>query len=220
MRLKSLQKLTSLGSGYDVSLKDLEIRGAGSLFGYKQSGHVSSVGFEMYCNLLKEEISKVSKIDKTDSFRPTVDYYKDAFVNKRYIRSKHERLIFYERLSKIKQKEDLDRLKVETVDRYGELLLETENLFFITEVALLFYGPLTKSITLKEKLLQIDITNHLDPVNFESLLKNISLFKDKNKLQVSYQNKNNNVFSVSFLCKINMTIISNIATLFSYALKS
>ena len=60
-RLKSLQKLTSLGSGYDVSLKDLEIRGAGSLFGYKQSGHVSSVGFEMYCNLLKEEISKVSK---------------------------------------------------------------------------------------------------------------------------------------------------------------
>ena len=58
MRLKSLQKLTSLGSGYDVSLKDLEIRGAGSLFGYKQSGHISSVGFEMYCNLLKEEISK------------------------------------------------------------------------------------------------------------------------------------------------------------------
>ena len=68
MRLKSLQKLTSLGSGYDVSLKDLEIRGAGSLFGYKQSGHVSSVGFEMYCNLLKEEISKVSKVNKWSHF--------------------------------------------------------------------------------------------------------------------------------------------------------
>ena len=129
MRLKSLQKLTSLGSGYDVSLKDLEIRGAGSLFGYKQSGHISSVGFEMYCNLLKEEISKVSKTEQIESFRPTVDYYKDAFVNKRYIRNKHERLIFYERLSKIKQKEDLDRLKIETVDRYGELLLETKTCF-------------------------------------------------------------------------------------------
>ena len=151
MRLKSLQKLTSLGSGYDVSLKDLEIRGAGSLFGYKQSGHISSVGFEMYCNLLKEEISKVSKTKQTESFRPTVDYYKDAYVNKRYIRSKHERLIFYERLSKINQKEDLDRLKVETIDRYGELLLETENLFFITEVALLFYGPLIKTITNERK---------------------------------------------------------------------
>ena len=85
MRLKSLQKLTSLGSGYDVSLKDLEIRGAGSLFGYKQSGHISSVGFEMYCNLLKEEISKVSKIKQAELFRPTVNYYKDAFVNKKDI---------------------------------------------------------------------------------------------------------------------------------------
>ena len=92
----------------------------------------------MYCNLLKEEISKVSKQSKSESFRPTINYYKDAFVNKRYIRNKHERLIFYERLSKIKQKEDLDRLKVETIDRYGELLLETENLFFITEVVLAF----------------------------------------------------------------------------------
>ena len=120
----------------------MEIRGAGSLFGYKQSGHVSSVGFEC-CNP-KEEISKISKVEQVKSFRPTVDYYKDAFVNERYIKSKHERLTFYERLSKIKQRRDLDRLKVETVDRYGELFLETKNLFFITEVALLFYRPLTK----------------------------------------------------------------------------
>ena len=220
VRLKSLQKLTSLGSGYDVSLKDLEIRGAGSLFGYKQSGHISSVGFEMYCNLLKEEISKISKVKQINPFRPTVDYYKDAFINKRYIIGKHERLIFYERLSKIKKREDLIRLKVETVDRYGKLLFETENLFFITEVALLFYGPLVKNIRIKKNLLQIDMTNHLDPVSFEKLLENISLFKDKNKFHVSYQNKNNNVFSISFFCKINIRIISNIATLFSDILKS
>ena len=220
MRLKSLQKLTSLGSGYDVSLKDLEIRGAGSLFGYKQSGHISSVGFEMYCELLKEEISKVSKTQQVESFRPAVNYYKDSYVNKRYIRSKHERLIFYEQLSKIKRKEDLDRLKLETIDRYGKLLLETENLFFTTEVALLFYGPLVKSITLKKEFLQVDITNHLNSVDFETLLKSISLFEDKNRIQTRYQNKNNNVFSVIFLCKIDVKIISNIATLFSSILKS
>ena len=73
---------------------------------------------------------------------------------------------------------------------------------------------------MKEKLLQIDIINHLDPVNFESLLKDISLFKNKNKLQINYQNKNNNVFSIAFLCKINIRIISNIASLFSNVLKS
>ena len=73
---------------------------------------------------------------------------------------------------------------------------------------------------MKEKLLQIDITNHLDPVNFESLLKDISFFKDKNKLQVNYHNKNNNIFSIAFLCKINLRNISNIASLFSNVLKS
>ena len=100
------------------------------------------------------------------------------------------------------------------------MFLETKNLFFITEVALLFCGPLVKNIALKEKLLQVDITNHLDPVSFENLLTDISMFKDKNKIRISYQNKNNNVFSVNFLCKINIGIISNIATLFSNILKS
>ena len=52
-RLKTVEQFTSLGSGYDISIKDLEIRGAGSIFGYKQSGHISSVGYEMYCDLLR-----------------------------------------------------------------------------------------------------------------------------------------------------------------------
>ena len=55
-RLKTIEQFTSLGSGYDISMMDLEIRGAGSLFGYKQSGHISSMGFELYCELLKELI--------------------------------------------------------------------------------------------------------------------------------------------------------------------
>ena len=59
-RLKAIEQNTILGSGYDISHKTLEIRGSGSLFGYKQSGHISSVGFEMYCDLLKEEI-KIKK---------------------------------------------------------------------------------------------------------------------------------------------------------------
>ena len=62
-RLKAIEQNTVLGSGYDISQKDLEIRGSGSLFGYKQSGHISSVGFEMYCDLLKEEV-KIKKEGK------------------------------------------------------------------------------------------------------------------------------------------------------------
>ena len=219
-RLKSLQELTSLGSGYDVSLKDLEIRGAGSLFGYKQSGHITSVGFEMYCDLLKEELLKISKTNQKSSFRPPVNYYKDAYINKRYIKNEPERLSFYQRLLKAKLNKELKELKTETLDRYGPLLKETKNLFFITEVSLLFYGPLVKSITLEENFMQIDIINHLNSNHFEILLKNISLFKNKNNLQINYQNKNKDVFSIIFLCKINIRVISNIAALFSDILKS
>ncbi|MBT4753734.1 MAG: DEAD/DEAH box helicase, partial [Candidatus Marinimicrobia bacterium] len=63
-RLKTIEQYTSLGSGYDVSMKDLEIRGAGSLFGYKQSGHISTIGFELYCELLKNEVDLVMGKDE------------------------------------------------------------------------------------------------------------------------------------------------------------
>ena len=67
-RLQALEKNTALGSGYNISMNDLEIRGAGSLFGHKQSGHISSIGFQMYCDLLNLEIKKI-RMGKTNSLR-------------------------------------------------------------------------------------------------------------------------------------------------------
>ena len=83
-RLKTIEQYTSLGSGYDISMKDLEIRGAGSLFGYKQSGHISAVGFEMYCELLKDEIN--SALEKEDQQRhPDIVLNVDALIPDHYI---------------------------------------------------------------------------------------------------------------------------------------
>ena len=60
-RLRAIQAYVSLGSGYDLAMKDLQIRGAGTLLGEKQSGHVTAVGFELYCKLLQETVSKKQK---------------------------------------------------------------------------------------------------------------------------------------------------------------
>ena len=68
-KLKALEQNTSLGSGYKISVKDLEIRGAGSIFGYKQSGHIASVGYQMYCDMLAEELVK-KKTSKVQSCEP------------------------------------------------------------------------------------------------------------------------------------------------------
>ena len=85
-RLKTIEQNTNLGSGHVISQKDLEIRGAGSLFGYKQSGHISSVGFEMYCDLLKEEV-KIKKGGKINR-QPVIVVNSKAEIPTTYIKKK------------------------------------------------------------------------------------------------------------------------------------
>ena len=136
-RLKTLEQYTSLGSGYDISMKDLEIRGAGSLFGYKQSGHISSVGFEMYCNLLKSEVDMV--MENSNGIRyPQIVFDDDALINEDYIKNPAQRLEFYNHFSRVKTIKDVSKIKHELSDRFGRLPFETKNLLFIAKARVLF----------------------------------------------------------------------------------
>ena len=136
-RLKTLEQYTSLGSGYDISMKDLEIRGAGSLFGYKQSGHISSVGFEMYCDLLKSEVDFVME-NSGDVRFPNIVFSEDALINESYIENPAQRLEFYNRFSRAKTTDDMLKIKHELSDRFGGLPVETKNLLFIADARVLF----------------------------------------------------------------------------------
>jgi len=136
-RLKTLEQYTSLGSGYDISMKDLEIRGAGSLFGYKQSGHISSVGFEMYCDLLKSEVDLVME-NSGDVRFPNIVFSEDALINESYIENPAQRLEFYNRFSRAKTTDDMLKIKHELSDRFGGLPVETKNLLFIADARILF----------------------------------------------------------------------------------
>ena len=136
-RLKTLEQYTSLGSGYDISIKDLEIRGAGSLFGYKQSGHISSVGFEMYCDLLKSEVDLVMENGGDVRF-PNIVFSEDALINESYIENPAQRLEFYNHFSRAKTTDDILKIKHELSDRFGSLPIETKNLLFIARARVLF----------------------------------------------------------------------------------
>jgi len=136
-RLKTLEQYTSLGSGYDISMKDLEIRGAGSLFGYKQSGHISSVGFEMYCDLLKSEVDLVMENGGDVRF-PNIVFSEDALINESYIENPAQRLEFYNHFSRAKTTDDILKIKHELSDRFGSLPIETKNLLFIARARVLF----------------------------------------------------------------------------------
>ena len=113
-RLKAVEQNSALGAGYNISMKDLEIRGAGSIFGYKQSGHISAVGFEMYCEILKSEISLATGRENTDNV-PSVQLSGSADISETYIIDRSFRIDYYYKISRIASLDGLDIVKDELV---------------------------------------------------------------------------------------------------------
>lgn len=128
-RLSAIQEFTSLGSGYHVAIKDLEIRGAGNLLGMSQHGHLASVGYHLYCQMLAEEIKKL----KGDSPPPQIPQIRldlpiAAFIPDTYVDSRAQKLDLYRRATLCKADSEVEELYDEIVDRYGDPPAETANL--------------------------------------------------------------------------------------------
>ncbi|MEC8677478.1 MAG: transcription-repair coupling factor [Candidatus Margulisiibacteriota bacterium] len=120
-RLQALKEAVGLGVGYQLAMKDLEIRGAGTLLGEKQSGHLTSIGFDLYCKLLEENIKKVRGERLDDSVFISLKDHPNVFIPASYIPDAKERLAMYQRLLKSKNRMNLKKLQLECVDRYGKL---------------------------------------------------------------------------------------------------
>ena len=155
-RLKTIEKHTSLGSGYGVASQDLDIRGAGAVFGYKQSGQISRIGLEYYNKLLKEAVNK--KLKKVNS-RPTVEvfFFGKSLIPKNYVFNEVNRLSFYTKINKAKKKEDIRRVEEELFDRFGKTPVETKNFLNLAKVKLLYVKTDVTRILIKEKTLVFEL---------------------------------------------------------------
>ena len=127
-RLNALTEYDYLGAGYQIALRDLEIRGSGSLLGTKQSGTIKSVGFNYYNRLLREAMSNIdnnnSKLFKEDEKRENLEALKirvDFYFPESYIADEKERINLYRRMKEIDVVEEFEELKIELVDRFGKL---------------------------------------------------------------------------------------------------
>ena len=115
-RLRTLEKNTALGSGYNISMSDLEIRGAGSLFGHRQSGHISTIGFHMYCDLLSLEVEKSQGSNPSKKTPPVIKTSKNLEIPDNYIQDPSFRIDYYYRVSCAKNLEEIEKIEKEILE--------------------------------------------------------------------------------------------------------
>src|SRR5207244_8648337 len=133
-RLRVLQELTELGSGFKLALRDLEIRGAGNLLGAEQHGHIAAVGFDLYSKLLAEAVAELKGEPATVTVEPVINVSVEGFLPEDYVPEVNQRLAFYKRLAGAAGDDELADLRAELADRFGPLPEPAEQLIDIVRI--------------------------------------------------------------------------------------
>ena len=141
-RLRTIFEATELGAGFNIAIKDLEIRGAGNLLGVKQSGQISAVGFNLYCRLLAEAVEREKAKQSGAADRPAlpslpppnIDLPLAAYIPEGYVADLSTRLSLYQRLADIESVDEMEGMADEFSDRFGMLPEEVKNLLYAVRV--------------------------------------------------------------------------------------
>ncbi|MBO4898847.1 MAG: transcription-repair coupling factor [Lachnospiraceae bacterium] len=130
-RLEAIREFTDFGSGYRIAMKDLEIRGAGNLLGSRQSGHMASVGYDMYCKLLSEAIRTRRGEEVKLDFETQIFIDVDAYIPDDYIMNERQKLDIYKRIAVLSDESDYRDITDELIDRFGTVPECADNLLRI-----------------------------------------------------------------------------------------
>ena len=176
-RLSAIRDFAEFGSGFKIAMRDLEIRGAGNLLGAEQSGHMMSVGYDMYLKLLDEAVlEEKGEAPKTPDC--TADLNVTANVDKDYVTRGEERMDLYRRMAAIRSEEDADDLLDEIVDRYGE---PPKGVLNLIDIALLRANA--RNVGVKDiKQKASDVLFTLTELNFDAISQLCSSADYKNRL--------------------------------------
>lgn len=180
-RLQNIQRYTSLGSGYSIAIKDLELRGAGNIFGLEQSGYIQSIGYDLYAKILKESLEELNQDEgASQNIKPIrledveIVYHYPSYFPDYYISSSSIRLDFYRRLSESDDSSKVDEIELELKDRFGKIPPEGISLFEISRIRILSITLGISKIIFSKNSAHIFITD-LNP--FKSTERLTSLIK-------------------------------------------
>lgn len=133
-RLKAIKEFTEFGSGFKIAMRDLEIRGAGSLLGEIQHGHLEQVGYDTYCNLLNEVINEIQGVDVPNDFDVQIDLDVTSYIPDSYIPDSSQKIEVYQDIALCRSEEDVQNVIDELIDRFGNMPKELENLIEVARI--------------------------------------------------------------------------------------
>lgn len=127
-RLRAILDARGLGGGFQIAMRDLEIRGAGNILGTEQHGHIAAVGFTLYCHLLKRTIDRLKGKEVPEEMEVVLKLDLDAYIPASYIADDRQRIDIYKRVAEVLRQEEIEEIAAEMEDRFGPLPEEARNL--------------------------------------------------------------------------------------------
>ena len=183
-RLQTLEQHSELGSGFQIAMRDLDIRGAGNLLGGEQSGFMAEIGFEMYQKILDESIRELKRTEFKELFKEeisrqddfvqdcTIDTDLEILIPDEYVESITERLSLYQRLDNAENEDELQAMREEMIDRFGPMPSQVDDLFVTVRCRKLAVELGFEKMSLKNNTLRCHFINRPDSPYFESKLFN------------------------------------------------
>jgi transcription-repair coupling factor (superfamily II helicase) len=171
-RLRALQELSELGSGFRLAVQDLEIRGAGNILGPSQSGHIAAVGYEMYTQLMERAVKQLKGEEVLEDITPEMKLPFATFIPDDYICDPHQRLLFYKRLSSARSEEDIDDMREELTDRFGPIPPPALNLLEAMKLKQLLTRLRVRKLNLSEEraVIAFDESSEISPQGIVGLI--------------------------------------------------
>ena len=154
-RLRAIQEFSSMGAGFSLAMRDLEIRGAGNLLGTQQSGHIATVGYELYCRLLEHAVRGMKSLPPTEPPSITIDLPGAAWLPRDFIPDFRTKIDVYRRLSRVTSDGQVDDLAAELADRFGPLPAEVTRMLELARLRVMAAAHGIDSITRQPGMLMI-----------------------------------------------------------------
>ena len=152
-RLQAIETFSQMGAGFAISMRDLEIRGAGNLLGTQQSGHIATIGYELYCQLLEKAVRQIKHMPAKLSIHVEVDLPIAAYLPDDYVSDRRQKIDMYRRLTRLEKFTQIEELGNELVDRFGPLPEPVKRLLTLSELKLEAATWQISSIYLQNKYL-------------------------------------------------------------------